>query len=139
MLPLSIDAWHVNVVLSTKHVLSFFLVWDLAPVAMLQVQRHLTKVEVSMLNVFQKPSARQTCNLLERLESCNKVQLVLGFKELFESVQLIPFLAWLQLVGSCPGFPHGVIDPIEVMRFRPSLRTEVLDFAKFIPIMCICH
>lgn len=101
--------------------------------AILQVQRHLTKVEVSMFNVFQKPSARQICNLLERLESCNKVQVVLDFKELFESVQLILFLVWLQLVGSCPGFPHGVIDPIEVMRFRPSIRTEVLDFANLIP------
>lgn len=101
--------------------------------AMLQVQRHLTKVEVSMFNVFRKSSARQTCNLLERLESCNKVQVVLGFMELLESLQLIPLLAWLQLVGSCPGFPHGVIDPIEVMSFRPSIRTEVLDFANLFP------
>lgn len=107
--------------------------------AMLQVERHLTKVEVSTFNVFQKSSARQTCNLLERLESCNKVQVVLGFMELLESLQLIPFLAWLQLVGSCPGFPHGVIDPIEVMSFQTFNKNRSSRFCQFIPLICICH
>lgn len=25
-----------------------------------------------------------------------------------------PLIGWLQLIGSAPGFPHGLIDPIEV-------------------------
>lgn len=72
-----------------------------------------------MSNVCQKFLQGKLGTYLKGFGSCSKVHMVLGFIEVLQSLQLRPFLAWLQLVGSCPGFPHGVIDPIEVTGFRP--------------------